>query len=58
MEDGGVGEGTAGRMAPLVDISFRRQCSSGTFNGLRRIANRQKKQELTMIPEAKQWEYS
>lgn len=58
MEDGGVGEGTAGRMAPLVDISFRRQCSSGTFNGLRRIANRQKKQEFTMIPEAKKWEYS
>jgi hypothetical protein len=41
MKDGGVGKGTAGRTA-LVDMPFRR-CSTGTLNGLRCIANRQKK---------------
>jgi hypothetical protein len=57
MKDGGVGKGTAGRTA-LVDMPFRR-CSTGTLNGLRCIANRQKKkQEFTTIPEAKCWEYS
>jgi hypothetical protein len=44
MKDGGVWKGTAGRMA-LVDMPFRR-CSTGTLNGLRCIANRQKNRNL------------
>jgi hypothetical protein len=35
---GGAGEGTAGRMAPSADMSFR-QRSAGALNGLRNISN-------------------